>query len=334
MKFVGLGLVLVPLVCSASEPLIPMAEGTTWNYDLLQERPSASLDLTEPNEQEHIAVTYRIGGNEKVDGKDLRRLEIYRGDTLENIDLISIDEHGIICPARSDGKGSITKLDPPQQMLAAPVKTGTNWNFNGTIGDTKVQQHYETRGEEDVDVPAGKFHAWRIHCDQTLPTTATIDRWLVPGTGFVRIETAVKGASGTVLQTSRLELKTSPKIADAPRAKNAPLSGKIFSVGLSSEPLGEFKTTFGRETGAIYARWHAQRLAPQAKIRALFVAESVADVAADYEIDEASAVAPAPSSGGTFTLSQPDGGWAPGNYRVEFYVDDTLTETVKLKIVK
>ena len=87
MKFVGLGLLLVPLVCSASEPLIPMAEGTTWNYDLLQERPSDSLDLTEPNEQEHIAVTYRAGGNEKVDGKDLRRLEIYRGDTLENIDL-------------------------------------------------------------------------------------------------------------------------------------------------------------------------------------------------------------------------------------------------------
>ncbi len=333
MKFVALGLVLIPLVCSASEPFFPMAEGTTWNYDLVQERPSESLDLTEPKIKELIAVTYRLGGSEKFDGKDLRRLEIYRGDTLENADLISVDEHGIVCPARADGKGGITKLSPPQQMLAAPLKTGTNWNFEGTIGDTKVQQRYEIRDQEDVVVPAGKFHAWRIHCDQTLPTTATIDRWFVPGTGFVRVETAVKGASGTNLQTSRLDLKSPPRIAEVPARKALP-AGKTFSVGLSSEPAGEFKTAFGTDTPAIYARWHAQRLAPQAQVRALFIAESVADVAADYEIDEASTVAPATSSGGTFTLSQPDGGWTPGDYRIEFYIDEDLVETAKLSISK
>jgi hypothetical protein len=37
---------------------------------------------------------------------------------------------------------------------------------------------------------------------------------------------------------------------------------------------------------------------------------------------------------GVFTLSKPDEGWAPGAYRVEFYVDDELSETVKLKIKK
>jgi len=43
---------------------------------------------------------------------------------------------------------------------------------------------------------------------------------------------------------------------------------------------------------------------------------------------------PAPNSGGTFVLSRPDAGWTPGDYRVEFYLDDTLADTVKFKMVK
>src|SRR5207302_9017336 len=72
MKVVAFALVLMPLICGAAEPLLPMAEGTTWNYELVQERPSASLDLTEPDEQERLSVSYRVGGTAKIDNRDLR----------------------------------------------------------------------------------------------------------------------------------------------------------------------------------------------------------------------------------------------------------------------
>ena len=333
MKVVAFALVLMPLICGAAEPLLPMAEGTTWNYELVQERPSASLDLTEPNEQERLSVSYRIGGTAKIDNKDLRRLEIYRGDTLETVDLIAVEERGLICPARVQPEGAIIKLVPPQMMLSTPLKTGTKWDFDGTIGDTKVNQRYEIVGEEDVDVPAGRFHAWRIHCEQILPTPATIDRWFVPTTGFVKVETAVKGPSGGVLQKSSLSLKEPPKVTSAPQ-KNSPPQPEKLSAGVSNEPRGEFKTDFKSDAPAIYARWRGQGLPDHAKIRASFIADNVADVSADYEIDEASAVAPTPNSSGTFTLSQPEGGWAPGNYRVEFFLNDAPTETVKFKISK
>jgi hypothetical protein len=333
MKVAVLALVMMPLVRAAAEPILPTAEGTTWNYELVQERPSDSLDLTEPNEEERFAVTYRLGGIEKIDNKDLQRLEIYRGDTLDSIDFIAVEESGIICPARTNPQGAIIKLIPPQVMLSTPLKTGTSWNFDGTIGDTKVKQRYEIVGEEDVDVPAGKFHAWRIHCEQTLPGPATIDRWFVPGTGFVKVETIVKGPSGGALQKSSLTLKEPPKVAAAPQ-KNATTQPMKLSTGVSSKPSGEFKTDFKADAPAIYARWRGQGLAAHAKIRAVFIAENVADVSADYEIDDSSAVAPTPNSSGTFTLSQPEGGWAPGNYRVEFYVDDQPGETVKFKISK
>jgi len=170
MKVAVFALGLLPLVCGAAEPpLFPSAEGTTWNYDLVQEKPIESFDLTGPKEEEHLAVTYRLGGIEKVDNKDLRRLEIYRDHTLESVDLVAVEERGIICPARVDSQGTITRLIPPQLMLSTPLKTGAGWNFDGTIANTKVKQRYEITGEEEVDVPAGKFHAWRITASKLRP---------------------------------------------------------------------------------------------------------------------------------------------------------------------
>ena len=333
MKIAAFAFAFAPFVCAAAELDFPTAQGTTWNYELLQERPSDSFDLTEPNEEEHFAVTYRLGGVEKIDNKELRRLEIYRGDTLENVDLIAIEERGITCPARANAEGAITKLIPPQQMLTLPLKTGAAWNFDGTIGETKVNQRYEIIGEEDVDVPAGKFRAWRIRCEQTMPTPATIDRWFVPTIGFVKVETAVKGASGGILQKTSLKLKEPPKVAPAPQTA-ATISPEKLSAGVSSEARGDFKTEFKSDAAAIYARWRGHGLPDNAEIRAAFIAESVADVSADYQIDDAKAVAPKTDASGIFTLSKPETGWTPGNYRVEFYVGDDLAQTVKFKISK
>jgi hypothetical protein len=334
MKVARFALVLMPLICGAAEPpLLPTTEGTTWNYDLVQEKPSSSLDLTEPNEQEQIGVTYRLGGIEKIDNKDLRRLEIYRGENLESVDLIAVEEGGIICPARANPQGVITKFIPPQLMLPSPLRNGKHWKFEGAIGEKKVNQSYEVAGEEDIAVPAGKFHAWRIHCEQTSPSEASIDRWFVPGTGFVKVVTTINGASGLLLQKTSLDLKETPKVKTQPDAKSDAESGKL-SVGLSKEPAGDFTTTFASNTPAIYARWQGRGLRARANIRVVWIAENVGGVASDHEMDEASAVARTPNSNGTFSLSQLEGGWGPGNYRVEFYVDNAPATTVKFKISK
>jgi hypothetical protein len=333
MKLAAFAILLVAVDVRTSDPVFPTAEGTTWKYELRQERQSNSLDLTEPAEEEHLAVTYRLGGVAKIDNVELRRLEIYRDDALEHVDLIAIDDRSIICPARLGADGKVTKLVPPQQMLALPLKTGTKWNFDGTIGETKVEQHYEMAGEENVDLPAGKFHAWRIHCEQIAPAKATIDRWFVPGTGFVKVETAVKGESGGTLQKSTLLLSEPPKVTAAPHTAS-PIPVEKFSAGVSMQANDDSKTEFKSDVPAIFARWHGHDLPDQAQIRATFVAESVADVSADYGIDEITATSPKSDSGGTFTLTKPDEGWAPGNYRIEFFVNDKPATTLRFKISK
>src|SRR4029077_4774592 len=156
-------------------------------------------------------------------------------------------------------------------------------------------------------------------------------RWFVPGTGFVKVATVVKGESGLPAQRTWLNLKELPKVAPS---KNASSEPDKLSAGVSSEPQGEFKTEFKDSAPAVYARWHGRGLRGQAQIRVVFIAQNVADISANYQIDEMETTAPAANSGGTFELSRPDGGWTTGDYRVEFYLDDELASTGKFKIVK
>ncbi|HZR78260.1 MAG TPA: hypothetical protein VFA58_03585 [Chthoniobacterales bacterium] len=335
MKFATVfALVLLPLLSRADEPIFPTTEGLTWHYEMKQERPAEGFDLTEPNEEQEFEVSYRLGATEKIDNAELRRLEVYRGEKLENVDLIAIEERGIMCPARRDAKGNLIKLVPPQQMLSLPLKAGVSWNFDGTVGETKVSQRYQIAGEEDVQVPAGKFHAWRITCAQLSPSKGVIERWFVPGVGFVKIDTAVKGASGGVIQKTSLKLKEAPKVAAAPEAETSHETDGKLSAGVSNERNGQFKTEFKSDVPAIYARWVGHDLKPNAEIKATFIAESVADTPPGSQIDDAKAVAPKPDSGATFTLAKPEKGWIPGDYRVEFFVNGQPAATVKFKIVK
>lgn len=331
MKFLVIAILLAPFAGVSAEPLMPTTEGTTWNYVLVQEKPDQTVDLDEPNEVEKISVTYRLGGIEKIDNRKLQRLEIYRDDALDSVDLIAIEEQGIICPARRFANGSVVKLVPPQTMLAIPLQKGKRWGFNGKIGDKKVSQDYQIVDQEEIEVPAGKFQAWHIHCDQVVPASATIDRWFVPGVGFVKVATVVKGESGVAAQRTWLNLKELPKVAPVAAATSQPnqLSGDV-----ASEPKGQPKTEFKQTTATVYARWHGRGLQEKAPIRAVFIAEKVADIPANSQIDEMETTAPAPNSGGSFDLERPEDGWTVGDYRVEFYLGDTLADTVKFKIVK
>src|SRR4029450_14126588 len=95
---------------------------------------------------------------ENVDGKELLKFEMHRAGVVTNTDLLSVDEEGIICVARINLDGGLIKLEPPQTMIAAPLRPGVNWNFNGQGGGMEVRQHYNVIGEEDVGVPAGELH--------------------------------------------------------------------------------------------------------------------------------------------------------------------------------
>ena len=318
-------------------PIIPTAPGTSWRYNMTEEIGkglNVSNVKADPDGKIRLPVVYRLEGTENIDGKDLLKFEMHRSGMITNTELLSVDEHGITCWARVNLDGELVKFSPPQMMIATPLKKGAAWNFDGQAGELKVQQHYDVVGEEKIDVPAGKFQAFRIHGEQTMPDRTTIDRWFVPGVGIVKDVTAMEGAKGDLLQRISLELAEPPKIVTRPEV-NLEAVPKRLAVSLGKDRFGKPTTSFTSNTPEIYARWQGQHLRQGANVKAVWIAENIGEeFPQDYKIDEASAMAASPTARGAFTLARPEDGWMPGEYRVEFYVDGVLVDAVKMKIVQ
>jgi hypothetical protein len=336
-KICAVALYFITIASEVAASLMPTADGTSWRYNMTEE---IGKGLTIPDAKPdadgkiRLPVLYRINGTENVDGKDLLKFEMHRAGVITNTDLLTVDDHGIVCRARINLDGELVKFDSPQTMIAAPLKKGASWDFNGKAGEVSVRQHYEVVGEEDIRVPAGSFHAFRIYGEQTSPSRMTIDRWFAIGVGIVKDVTAMRAANGDLLQRILLELAETPKIIARPQVKFDALP-KQLSVSIAKEQFGNPITTFSSSTSEIYVRWQGQRLRKGAKIKAVWIAENIGeDFPQDYKVDEVSAVAESPIAHGVFTLTRPEDGWAPGDYRVEFYFDDVLVDAVKLKIVK
>src|SRR6266513_1984841 len=260
-------------------PVIPTVPGTTWRYNMTEE---IGKGLNLPNVKAdadgkiRLPVLYRLEGTENVDGKDLLKFEMHRAGIITNTDLLSVDDHGIFCWARINLDGELVNFNPPQTMIAAPLKKGAAWDFNGQAGDLKVQQHYDVVGEENIGVPAGKFQAFRIHGEQTAPNRMTIDRWFAPGVGIVKDVTAMQDAKGDLLQRISLELVESPKIVERPEVKSD-ATPKQLAVSLAKDRFGKPTTTFSSNTPEIYARWQGQRLRQGAKVKAVWIAENIGE---------------------------------------------------------
>jgi len=329
--------ILAVIFFSSPERVIPTNDGTTWHYNLTEEAgPGARLSDGKAREAGTLRapVVYRIQGTRELDGKRLFEFEMHRAGQITNTDLLTVDEQGVQCWARVDDRGQLTKLDPPQPIVALPLAVGTTWDFDANVNGSKVHQHYQIVEHSDIDVPAGNFHAFHIRGEQTIPSSMKIDRWFVPGVGIVKDVTETRSDSGELLRRISLELAQEPKAGPRPQIKVRP-STKKLTVSVGQEAVGESRTSFLSVMPKICARWQGHNLRDHAKIRVLWIAEQVEDVAPpDYTIDEATAIATEPDSHGVFTLARPDEGWTPGLYRVEFYVDGYLADAVKLKIIK
>src|SRR5437660_560357 len=318
-------------------PLIPTAPETSWRYNMTEEI-GAGLDIlnakTDADGKIRARVLYRIEGTENVDGKDLLKFEMHRAGAITDTDLLTVDEHGITCWARINLDGELIKFNPPQTMIATPLKRGAAWNFDGQAGDLKVHQRYDVTGEENIEAPAGKFHTFHIHGEQSAPSQMTIDCWFVPRIGIVKEVTTMRAANGDLLQRISLELAERPKIENRPGVKSDATS-KRLSVSFAKDQFGKVSTTFSTDTPQIYVRWQGQRLGKGGKVKAVWIEENIGeDFPQDYKVDEASATVESQNAHGAFMLARPEAGWAIGDYRVEFYVDDVFVDAAKLKIVK
>src|SRR5450631_370624 len=96
-KLFLLAALLLAVVSVRADQLLPTAEGTSWEYDSTETLTGAA--------PVNSVVTVRAG-KELLDGKEVVKLETLSGNVVSKTELVSADENGIACLARSgkDGK--------------------------------------------------------------------------------------------------------------------------------------------------------------------------------------------------------------------------------------
>jgi hypothetical protein len=301
--------------------LIPTKVGTTWRYDVTDETGGE-------NAPSHLQILYRINGTQQFGGKELLKFETLVGDIATRTELVAVDQDGIRLFAHTSKDGAMIGYISPQTIVPGKLEQGAAWDCIDEIADVRIHQHFKVAGTEKVSVPAGEFQTVRLHCAESMPISVVIDRWFTSGTGLIKEVSTLRSPTGDLLRRRTLELAVSPN----PSVKTEPVLKKL-SVGVSNQVAGGSKTEFSTDTQNLYARWAGNGLRKNSKVRAVWIAEDVGTIAPpNYKIDDAVAIASAPDAHGMFTLSRPSDGWAPGNYRVEFYVDEMLVEVVKLQI--
>jgi hypothetical protein len=329
-----------------ADPLLPTAEGTTWEYVSTE-----SLTGAPPVRS---VVTVRVG-KQLFDGKEVAKFDTLSNNVVSKTELLSVDANGVACLARSGKDGKIAKLNPPEPIIASPLKVGASWELESEVMGIKMHQHFSVVGEENVTVPAGDFRAFHLQCEDSSLMSIKLDRWFAPGTGVVKETTVVRGPG--MLQRVTLELNkitevialppvkpspAAPEPAEQPPSEPAPSPveeaagpAKKLTVEVSDVSGGESKNQFKSDVTNIYVRWHGHDLPEGAHVRVAWVAEDVGDlVEPNFVVDETETIAPGPNASARFTLGRPPDGWADGKYRLEFYIDDFLTETVHVTILK
>lgn len=74
-------------------------------------------------------------------------------------------------------------FDVPLLLFKFPLQAGEAWTAEAKAGETPIAYTFRTAGEEDVEVPAGKFRAFRVDWSMG---TATGKTWLARGIGAVK----------------------------------------------------------------------------------------------------------------------------------------------------
>ncbi len=153
---------LLALGAPAQEDYFPLGEGMAWTY-----RTHTGREFVK-----------RVLGHEEVGGVRCAILQV--GD---------VEKHWVsVCPEgvrlhRSKG----VALGTPVVLFKFPLRKGDRWTGEAKAETGAIRYSFSNEGEEEIEVPAGRFTAWRIDWAMEQGTSATSGRsWLARGVGPVK----------------------------------------------------------------------------------------------------------------------------------------------------
>ena len=313
--FAVLFAVLLGSAAARAEWPIPTADGTIWQYVLTRE-----------GEDRPGTLTRQVFAAKTPAKQNVLRLETAVNGATHSTEFLKNEGKTILATAFRNANGETQTFDPPVTILPGDLTFGAEWNYRGPVAGLDLDLPLKIVGESEIEVPAGKFRALHFHGEKNDGLFTVADFWFVRGVGSIKEVVTQRGPSGDLLSRNSIELAKLPTLSQT-KSEQKKLEASVSTSG-DGDPLD----VVSADALQIVARWRGHGLRKNARIRAVWIAQDTGVAPVDFKVDEATAVAPISNAFGKFTLSRPSDGWATGKYRVEFYVDDELTDTVDLTI--
>jgi hypothetical protein len=308
------GVVLGAAAAPAEWP-IPTTDGTIWQYVLTRE-----------GEDQSGTLTRQVFAAKNPTEQNALRIETVVNGATHSTEFLKNEGKTVLAIAFRKANGETQTFDPPVTILPGDLNVGAEWNYRGPVAGLDLNLLLKIVGEGEIEVPAGKFRALHFRGEKNDGLLTVADLWFVRGVGSIKEMVTQRGPSGDLLSRNSVELAKLPTLSQP----NPELKKLEASVSTSSD--GDSLDVVSADALQIVARWRGHGLRKNAKIRAVWIAQDTGVAPVNFKVDEATAVAPISNAFGKFTLSRPSDGWAPGKYRIEFYVDDELTDKVDLTI--
>ena len=163
----------------------PWAKGDSWVYSTLKKGEK------EPFEMKVVMEDEWKDGN--ASGMIMTQKD-HRGTMRE---FQSQNEKGIFINKLGVSKRLtpevFTRFNPPVPRVIFPLKTGTKVHWEGRLKVAMVNKPIvfdgEVVGEEDIDVPAGHFHCFKLHYHEKRGNDVIDeDAWYAKGVGQVKYD--------------------------------------------------------------------------------------------------------------------------------------------------
>ncbi len=162
----------------------PLKEGHKWKYIV--------YEVTGKGKKFYQEVT--VSGTDNYKGKEYIILQ--QNDYRGKIRSFCIKDTTGIYWKKIGASKKITPeassiFTPPISILIFPIKVGTEWNWEGTLKialiNKKIKMHCKVVGEEEIEVPAGKFKCIKIHIHQLRSDEVSDEYgWYAPGIGQIK----------------------------------------------------------------------------------------------------------------------------------------------------
>jgi len=170
----------------------PLEKGMRWTYAV----GDAETEMT-------------IKGKAKVGEIECVKVETASG-AASSTEFFSVDDKGVMLRKIESWQNETLgerEPEPAIPRLKFGTKKGESWEWKGAVAGQAQSAKYVNEGEEEIEVPAGKYTCLRI---RTVAEAAggkyTIDRWFAKGVGMVK----------TVVKMGEREQKTELKKFEKP----------------------------------------------------------------------------------------------------------------------